>query len=125
MNATLLGPVAPIRGLCRMTPERAQRGYRLTTFLCSLRDPAQREAFAADPERVIREAGLSEAECDMIRRRDFVAMLQHGAATVAVGKAGRAFGVTLIELGALGRGQTPEQFITERKRANEGQPWQF
>lgn len=121
----LLGPAAPIRGLCRMTPERAQRGYRLSRFLCSLRDAGQRDAAARDLEACLQAHGLNETEKDMVRRRDFVAMLDHGASTVAVGKACRAWGVSLVELGAIGRGQSPQDFITERRRANRGQPWDF
>ena len=45
-----LGPVAPLHGLVRMTPLRAQRGYRLTCFLTSMRQPAMRQAFEADPQ---------------------------------------------------------------------------
>ena len=37
---TLLGPAAPIRGLCRMTTERAQRGYPLTRFCAACATPA-------------------------------------------------------------------------------------
>lgn len=122
---TLLGPTAPIRGLCRMTTERAQRGYPLTRFLCSMRHARQREALVNDLEGCLRDSGLNALEKDMLRRRDFVAMLDHGAATVAVAKLCRAWGVTLVELGALGRGQSPQDFITERKRANQGQPWEF
>lgn len=123
--AALLGPAAPIRGQIPITPARAQRAYRLTAFLGSLRLPGRMEAFAADMEAVLAAADLSEAERDMLRRRDFVAMLEYGVATVAIGKACRAMQVNLVELGAVQRGQSPMEFITERKRANEGQPWQF
>lgn len=122
---TLLGPVAPIRGLCRMTTQRAQRGYALTRFLCSLRHAPQREALLADLESCLQNSELTEHEKDMLRRRDFVAMLEHGAATVAVAKACRVWGVSLIELGSLGRGQPAQDFIAERKRANRGAPWEF
>lgn len=121
----VLGPVAPLRGQVRMTPQRAQRGYRLSVFLSSLRDAPQRAAFAADPEACMAVAGLAEVERDMLRRRDLLAMLEYGAALVAIGKAMRAFDMSLVAFGAIARGQTPEQFMTERRRANEGQPWQF
>ncbi len=121
----LLGPVAAIRGFCRMTTERAQRGYPLTHFLCSMRHAHLRAALVNDLEGCLRNSGLSELEKDMLRRRDFVAMLNHGAATVAVAKICRAWGVSLIELGALGRGSSVQDFITERKSANKGQPWEF
>lgn len=122
---TLLGPPAPIRGLTRMTTARAQRGYRLSQFLCSLTQASCRQALQANEEAYMQACGLTEEEKAMVRRRDFVAMLDHGAATVAVGKASRVFGLTLVDLGALGRGQTAQDFIAERKRANEGKPWQF
>lgn len=124
-NASVLGPTAPLRGLCRMTTERAQRGYRLTQFLTSMRDPAQRSAFAADPEACMAKAALSPLEQDLIRRRDYDAMLDHGASNVAIGKASIALGTTLLARGAKGRGQTADEFIAERKLANQGQPWQF
>ncbi|MEN9888254.1 MAG: hypothetical protein RL559_291 [Pseudomonadota bacterium] len=126
MAATsVLGPTVPLRGLCRMSTERAQRGYRLTQFLTSMRAPAQRDAFLSDPEACMAQAGLTPTECDMIRRRDYDAMLDHGASNVAIGKASAALGTTLVARGAKGRGQSPEAFIAERKRANQGQPWQF
>lgn len=124
-QSSALGPIAALRGLCRMTTERAQRGYRLTQFLCSMRQPAQRAAFAADPEACMTQAALTCEERDMVRRRDYDAMLDHGASNVAIGKASTALGTTLVARGAQGRGQTPEAFIAQRKLANQGQPWQF
>ena len=124
-KASALGPPAALRGLCRMNTERAQRGYRLTQFLTSMREPTRRAAFAADPEACMAQAGLTPAEQDMVRRRDYDAMLDHGASNVAIGKASGALGTTLVARGAKGRGQTPEEFIAERKLANQGQPWQF
>lgn len=124
-QTSVLGPTAALQGLCRMTTERAQRGYRLTQFLCSMREPAQRAAFAADPQACMAQAALSPAEQDMVRRRDYDAMLDHGASNVAIGKASAALGTTLVARGAQGRGQSPEAFIAQRKLANQGQPWQF
>jgi len=120
-----LGPTVSLRGLCPMTTERAQRGYRLTRFLTSMRDPAQRAQFAGEPERCMAAFGLSEFERDLVRRRDYDGMLDWGASNVAIGKASPALGTTLVERGAKGRGQTAAQFIEERRKANEGQPWQF
>jgi len=123
--ASTLGPRVAIRGVCRFTPERAQRGFRLNTFLTGMRQPQQREAFARDPEACMAACGLSAQEQDMVRRRDYAALLDYGASNVALGKAGHALGITLLERGAQGRGQTVQQFVAERRAANEGQPWQF
>lgn len=122
---SLLGPTAPLRGFCPMTPERAQRGFRLTRFLTGMRQPEQRGLFAANPERCMEAHGLSETERDLVRRRDYDAMLDYGASNVAIGKASPALGTTLVERGAKGRGQTAAEFIAQRKAANEGQPWHF
>jgi gallate dioxygenase len=120
-----LGPVAPLRGLCRMTPERAQRGYRLSRFLSGMREHVRRSAFLADAEASMALFGLSERERDLVRRRDFDGMLDYGVSNVAIGKASPALGTTLVQRGAKGRGQTVAEFIAERRARNLGQPWQF
>lgn len=124
-NSSVLGPSAPLRGLVRMTPERASRGYRLTCFLTSMRDPAARAAFHADPEASMAAFGLSEVECALVRRRDYDGMLEYGASNVAIGKASPALGTTLVERGAKSRGQTAAEFIAERRARNEGHAWRF
>lgn len=120
-----LGPRAALRGLVRMTTERASRGYRLTCFLTSMRDPAKRAAFGADPEASMADFGLNEAERELVRCRDYDGMLDYGASNVAIGKASPALGTSLVERGAKGRGQTAAEFVAERRQRNEGQPWQF
>lgn len=122
---SILGPRVAIRGTCRFTPARAQRGFRLNGFLTSMREPRQRAAFAADPERCMAEYGLSEHERDLLRRRDYDALLDYGASNVALGKASFALGTTIIERGAKGRGQSTAEFIAERRAANRGQAWEF
>jgi gallate dioxygenase len=124
-DTSILGPTAAIRGICRLTPERAQRGFLLNQFLTGMRQFEQRAAFVENPERCMASYGLSAEVCDIVRRRDFAAMLDYGASNVAIGKAGPALGVTLVERGAKGRGQSVTDFITQRKAANQGQPWQF
>jgi gallate dioxygenase len=124
-DTSFLGPVAPLRGLVRMTPQRAQRGYRLGCFLTGMRDAATRAAFRADPEASMAAAGLSEHERGLVRRRDYDGMLDYGVSNVAIGKASPALGTTLVERGAKGRGQSAADFIAERRARNEGQPWQF
>ncbi|MBW8470295.1 MAG: hypothetical protein A3B67_08225 [Burkholderiales bacterium RIFCSPHIGHO2_02_FULL_66_10] len=120
-----LGPRVEIRGVCRFTVERAQRGLRLNRFLTSMRQPENRDAFAVDPESYMASQALTDTERDMVRRRDYAAMLDYGASNVALGKASPALGTTLMERGALGRGQSVAEFIADRKVANRGMPWQF
>ena len=123
-TAALLGPTVPLRGLCRMTPQRAQRGYRLNGFLTGMRDPARRAAFRADAEASMAAAGLNAQERELVRRRDYEGMLDYGASVVAIGKAAAALGTTLMDRGALARGQAVADFIAERRAFNQGHPWQ-
>lgn len=125
VNISDLGPTLFLRGLVRMTPQRASRGFQLTCFLTSMRNPARRLAFTTDAEACMAAFGLSGEERDLVRRRDFDGMLDYGASNVAIGKASSALGTTLLERGAKGRGQTAAEFIAERRARNEGQPWQF
>lgn len=123
-TTSLLGPTVPLRGLCRMTPQRAQRGYRLNGFLTGMREPARRAAFRADAEASMAAAGLNAQERDLVRRRDYEGMLDYGASVVAIGKAAAALGTTLMDRGALARGQSVADFIAERRALNQGHPWQ-
>jgi len=90
------------------TGERCRDAYRLNGFLMSMRDEAARAAFAHDPEATMERLGLSEKERDLVRRRDYQGMLDHGAVIYAVGKASTAFDTTLLAIGAKMRGETPE-----------------
>ena len=90
-----LGPRVEIRGVCRFTAERAQRGFRLNRFLTSMREPKNRDAFAMDPESYMASQALTDTERDMVRRRDYAAMLDYGASNVALGKASLELAGTL------------------------------
>lgn len=120
-----LGPRVDLTGLCPLTPERAQRGYRLTRFLTSMREPAQREQFAKDPQACMLAFGLSDHERHLIANRDYTAMLDYGASAVALGKASAALGTNLLARGAVCLGLTAEEFIAQRRLANKGYQWEF
>lgn len=120
-----LGPRMALTGLCPLTPERAQRGYRLTRFLTGMRDPAERTRFAQDPAQRMRAYGLSEQEQALVNERAFQAMLDYGVCTVAIGKASAALGTNLLARGAECRGLSTDEFIRQRKADNMGYPWEF
>lgn len=120
-----LGPRVALTGLYPLTPERAQRGYRLTMFLTGMRDPAQRARFAQDPAGCMQAFGLSAHEQQLVHERAYNAMMDYGACTVAIGKASGALGTNLLARGAQGMGLSTDDFIRQRKAANQGQPWAF
>jgi protocatechuate 4,5-dioxygenase alpha chain len=79
--------------------------------LCS---PAEREAFKRDEEAFIARFGLTEAEKDLIRRRDFAGLIEHGMNIYFMLKIGSATGNSLYRMGAQMRGESYEQFLATR-----------
>ena len=125
-NQTLqqkLGPKIDLKGLCPLTVERAERGYRLTKFLTSMRSPEQRLLFANNETLCMDNFGLDDQEKEMVRNRDFTRMMQYGACTVAIGKANGAFKTSLMERGAKEVGMSVTAFVQKRKAENKGYAW--
>ena len=118
-----LGPKVDLKGLCPLTVERAERGYRLNKFLTSMRSPEQRLLFINDENLCMDRFDLNDQEKEMVRNRAFTQMMQYGASTVALGKANGAFKISLMERGAKALGMSVEEFITKRKAANKGYSW--
>lgn len=104
----LLGPRVALRGQVRYTGEIARKGYRLTAFITSLTNPANRERFRSDPEAYMADHQLTAEEARLIRERDCMGMFHYGVNIYAVAKAGTVLGVPLQNIGAQMRGLTPE-----------------
>jgi protocatechuate 4,5-dioxygenase, alpha chain len=88
------------------TGERSRAGYRLNKLAMSLTDPANRKRFLADEAAYMSEAGLTPAEQDMVRRRDWKAMIAHGGNIYLILKIAGTVGQTLLQMGAQMRGET-------------------
>jgi gallate dioxygenase len=93
---------------------RSVKGYRLNRFLHRLIEPAHRARFLADPEGAFAEARLSEAERDLVRRRDWRGMMHYGVIFFMLEKLGAATGVSNLHIYAAMRGQTLEEFQNTR-----------
>lgn len=104
----------PLPGTYLTTGLRAARGYRFSKFCMSLMKPEVREAFKADPERVMVEAGLTDHERQLVHDRDWNGMLRYGTSTFMVLKLSNALGVGQNRTGAAMRGQTYEEFMATR-----------
>ena len=98
-----------IPGTTVFTGELSQRGYNLNRLALSLTDPASRERFRADEATAMRAMGLSEAEADLIRRRDWAGAIRAGGSIYLMIKIAGAIGQNLLEVGAQMRGETLEQ----------------
>jgi len=59
--------------------------------------------------------GLDDTEIDLVRRRDWKAMIDAGGSIYLLIKIAGALGVPLYEVGAQTAGMTLEQFMAKRK----------
>jgi gallate dioxygenase len=90
------------------------KAFRLNNFLHELIKPESRKRFLADPEPMFEAAALSEAERDMVRRRDWRALIQYGVIFFLLEKLGAVVGTTNLHIYAAMRGQSLEDFQKTR-----------
>ena len=94
---------------------RSHAGYRLNRMAMSLTDAANRDAFVADEAGYASGMELNDAEIDMIRRRDWKAMIDAGGSIYLLIKIAGAIGVPLYAVGAQTAGMTLDEFMAKRK----------
>ncbi|MEN9888236.1 MAG: hypothetical protein RL559_273 [Pseudomonadota bacterium] len=112
----LFGPPAHIPGATRYRGEVAQAALRLNRFLVHVSQRENRQRFLDDEEAEMARWALSEPERDLLRRRDYAGLLACGVNIYAIAKSGYVFGATLVDIGALLRGETVEQFLATKGR---------
>jgi len=93
---------------------RSLKAYRLNRFLHALIHPERRQRFLADPEALFAEAGLTEEERDLVRRRDWDGLIRYGCIFFMLEKLGAVVGVSNPHIYAAMRGETLEQFQASR-----------
>lgn len=101
-------------GTYPFTLERSVGAYRLNHFLHGLIQPALRERFLADEAGCLQEAGLTQEECDLVRRRDWPGLIHHGVIFFLLEKLGAVVGVSNLHIYAAMRGQTLAEFQATR-----------
>lgn len=113
MNRQLIG-VEELEGTYPFTLARSVKGYRLNKFLHDLIIPAQRKLFLETPEIAFEESALTQEERDIVRRRDWRAMIHYGVIFFMLEKLGAVIGVSNLHIYAAMRGQTLEEFQKTR-----------
>ena len=103
-----------LTGTYPFTLARSVKGFRINSFLHDLTDPAKRAAFLADEDKAFETAGLSETEREMVRKRDWRAMIQYGVSFFMLEKLGAVVGTSNLHIYAAMRGETLEQFQKTR-----------
>jgi gallate dioxygenase len=106
--------IEKLPGTYPFTLDRSVKAYRLNDFLHGLIVPEKRKRFLADPEPMFEEAGLTAAERDMVRRRDWRALIQYGVIFFLLEKLGAVVGTTNLHIYAAMRGQSLEDFQKTR-----------
>jgi len=109
-----LAGIEKLPGSYPFTLERSVRAYRINDYLHRMVEPAHRSAFLSDPEASFAAAGLTEEERDLIRRRDWRALIHYGAIFFGLEKLGAVVGVSNLHIYAHMRGQSLEEFQKTR-----------
>jgi gallate dioxygenase len=112
--ATQLAGAERLQGTYPFTLERSVKALRLNKFLHGLIDPARRAAFLADEEHEFERAVLTAEERDLVRRRDWRALIHHGVIFFMLEKLGAVVGVSNLHIYAAMRGQSLEEFQKTR-----------
>ena len=90
------------------------QGRRLNRLCGTLCDPKNREAFKADEEGYMARFDLTDEEKDLIRKRDFRGLIEHGLNIYWMLKLGSVTGNSLYRMGAQMRGESYEDFLKTR-----------
>jgi len=113
MGHQLAGAEA-LTGTYPFTLARSVKGFRINSFLHALTDPAHRFIFLSDEEKAYAASDMTDEERDMVRRRDWRAMIQYGVSFFMLEKLGAVVGVSNLHIYAAMRGQTLEDFQKTR-----------
>jgi gallate dioxygenase len=113
INHELKG-IEKLEGTYPFTLERSVKAYRLNKFLHELIHKDFRERFLSDPEPLFEQAGLTEEERDLVRRRDWRGLIHYGVIFFMLEKLGAVVGTTNLHIYAAMRGQTLEDFQQTR-----------
>jgi gallate dioxygenase len=103
-----------LAGTYPFTLDRSVKAYRLNRFLHELVKPEVRKRFIEDPEPLFELARLTLEEREMVRRRDWRALIHYGVIFFLLEKLGAVVGTTNLHIYAAMRGQTLEAFQKTR-----------
>lgn len=93
------------------------KAFRLNKFLHDLVIPSHRQRFITEPEALFDDAGLSDQERDLLRRRDWRGLIHYGAIFFGLEKMGAVLGISNLHIYAAMRGQSLEEFLKTRNTA--------
>lgn len=98
-------------GTVQFTAERAFDGRHLTAFCLSLRVASNRASYLTDPDAYMQRYALTAADRDLVRARDWTALLRRGAHLQAVLKLCATHGGNLFDIGAHNAGVSVTELL--------------
>jgi gallate dioxygenase len=101
-------------GTYPFTLDRSVKAFRLNRFLHELIAPDYRRRFLAEPEAMFAQAGLTDEERDLVRRRDWLGLIRYGVIFFLLEKLAAVVGTTNLHVYAAFRGLTLEEFQKTR-----------
>ncbi|CAN5524852.1 protocatechuate 4,5-dioxygenase subunit alpha [soil metagenome] len=114
MNPQLEG-VEAIEGTYVFDIRTSNRALKLNRFFWNMIRAEYRQRFNEDEERAMLDAGLSDKERALITARDWLGLIQNGANFFVLEKFARVAKKTNMEVYAIMRGETFEEFLATRK----------
>ena len=107
-------PLAPIEDTSIFDLRLSRRGRRLNKLCAALCSPQERDAFKRDEETFMSRFGLTEAEKELIRKRNFQGLINAGMNIYSMLKIGSVTGNGLYKMGAQMRGESYDDFLATR-----------
>lgn len=114
MNPQLEG-IEQIEGTYAFDIRTSNKALKLNRFLWNMIRADWRDRYKADPEGLMEEAGLSETEKELIRNEDWIGLVRNGASFFVMEKFARVVHKTNLEVYAMMRGETFEEFMATRR----------
>lgn len=114
MNPQLEG-IESIPGTYPFDLRISLRTLRLNRFFWLLARPEERALFSAEPEEAMRRAGLTEQEKALVRARDWLGLVRHGANFFVLEKFARVVRMSNLQVYAAMRGESFEDFMKTRR----------
>jgi hypothetical protein len=114
MNPQIAG-LEQLEGTYLFDVRTANRTLKLNRFFWNMIRADARERYQADPEGEMQTAGLTEFEKDLVRREDWIGLVRHGANFFVLEKFARVVRKTNLEVYALMRGETFDEFMQTRQ----------
>ncbi len=113
INHQLKG-IEQLEGSYLFTIGRSVKAFRLNDFLHHLIQPEHRKLFLSDPETAFTKFGLTDEEKDLVRRRDWRAMIHYGVIFFMLEKLGAVVGTTNLHIYSAMKGMTLDDFQKTR-----------